>query len=117
MDANRQNSLSVKRNQGLHLLLFSTPWSKPCKQQWEIINNFLSSTENDTEIASIDIDCSPELADKWAIQSIPTTILLNGNREIDRFIGLLSADRIQAILTNCVTTVGQASKLQRDQRR
>lgn len=110
MQPGRQHSFSVTRNTGTRLVLFCTSWSTPCRQQWEILDLLCSYYGNDKEITRIDIDRSPEFAARWAIQTIPTTLLLRGDREIDRFIGLLSADRLKTILDNRVHPADQVAQ-------
>lgn len=99
MQPDREESFSSKENKQIRLILFCTPWSDPCRQQWEILNTLRKQDVNGTAISKIDLDISPELANRWSIHSIPTTLLMKGDREIDRFIGLLSADKLQALLT------------------
>lgn len=85
-------------NRRIRLILFCTSWSAPCKQQWEIIDKTCNRDSNDIEVSKIDLDRLPDLADRWSIHSIPTTLLMSGDREINRFIGLLSADKLQLIV-------------------
>lgn len=100
MKQSGQHSFFKKGNKGIHLVLFCTAWSTPCRQQWEILDNLCKPFEDDMEITKIDLDHTPEAAERWTIQSIPTILLLNGNKEIDRFIGLLSAERLQTVLND-----------------
>jgi thioredoxin-like negative regulator of GroEL len=98
-----QMTFRETQSTGLQLMLFCTSWSTPCRQQWEILDKFcLEPGGKNMQIVRIDIDRSPEFADKWTIQTIPTTLLVDGNREIDRFIGLLSPDRLKGIVGGCL---------------
>lgn len=117
MQPSGQHSFSETGNTGIRLVLFCTSWSIPCRQQGEILDNLCNHYGNDTEITKIDIDHSPEFADRWTIQAIPTTLLLSGDREIDRFIGLLSVDMLQAILDNHVPPVDKAAGRKRNHRK
>lgn len=117
MQSGRQHSFSATRNPGTRLVLCCTSWSTPCRQQWKILDTLCDHYGNDTAITRIDIDHSPEFADSWAIQTIPTTLLLNGDRKIDRFIGLLSADRLKTILGNRVHPAKQVAQQELKQRR
>ena len=104
-----QASIVTNDDKAVQLVLFSASWSAPCRQQCEILDNFCRTHGNGLEITKIDIDRSPEFAMRWTIQSIPTTLLLSGNREISRFIGILSTSRLQTIVDSHVASTGYGS--------
>ena len=46
--------------------------------------------------AKVDTDANPQVAQRFAIQSIPTLVLLQGGREVQRISGALQAPQIQS---------------------
>lgn len=48
---------------------------------------------DDFDVSIIDIDNYPEIAKKYGVKSIPTSILLDNGKEINRLIGYNSTYR------------------------
>ena len=69
------------------LYIFHASWCSPCRR----LKSFLSNDKDIKKwysISMIDIDKFPELAKKYRVKSVPTTILLDSdNDEIVRIIG------------------------------
>jgi thioredoxin 2 len=49
-------------------------------------------------MAKLDTDAHAEIAQRYAIRSIPTLLLFEGGREVDRVSGALDAARLHAWL-------------------
>lgn len=68
------------------VLAFHATWCKPCKKmavQWKRIE------KAGYKVRYVDIDNEPELAKKWGITGVPTTIAAR-----QRFVGVTSAETI-----------------------
>lgn len=65
------------------LLYFTAAWCGPCKKFRPLMEN-LSSQIN---VAIIDIDSHPEMAQTYRVRNIPTTILVKNGVEVSRFTG------------------------------
>jgi thioredoxin-like negative regulator of GroEL len=48
--------------------------------------------------ARIDVDESPELAERFRVESVPTLVLVKGKRTVARIEGRASAPRIEQML-------------------
>ena len=59
-------------------------WCGPCK----MLEPVLKEIENDIEIIHINVDENQEMATKYNVMSIPTLILLEDGKEIDRNVGV-----------------------------
>jgi thioredoxin 1 len=77
--------------EGKVLYKISASWCLPCRKLTPITNSLKSEGLN---ILEIDIDENPEIAEKYNIRSVPTVILLEDGKEIDRFMGLRSKEEI-----------------------
>ena len=97
MPIEKETSTLAESQKKLNLVLFCTSWSTPCREQIQILDRFYDQYRNETAMNLIYLDRSPGDADKWGIQSIPTTLLMDGDKEIDRFVGLHTLDRLNAI--------------------
>jgi thioredoxin 1 len=65
------------------LLYFSAPWCGPCKMLAPLMDELAQTYP----IRKINIDNQPELAREYSITSIPTTILLVDEKEVERKVG------------------------------
>lgn len=66
------------------ILHFYADWCGPCKMLEPILKNI----ENEVEILHINVDEKPEIAEKYNVLSIPTLVLLKGEEEIERNVGV-----------------------------
>lgn len=67
------------------ILYFTAEWCNPC-QRTKPIAEVLHS-EGLINFEFIDADSRPELLEKFGIKSVPTYILLDGDREVKRMNG------------------------------
>ena len=63
---------------------FTASWCGPCKAFKPIIKELI---EEGQPIEILDIDEYPDLATYFKILSVPTTIILDDDKEIERFVG------------------------------
>jgi putative thioredoxin len=74
------------------ILYFSAPWCGPCKTLGPIMDK-LSGLFN---IRKINCDVDTEIAAKYSVRSVPTLILLEGNKEINRVTGAQSEEQVKS---------------------
>jgi thioredoxin 1 len=63
----------------------------------------LESEFSEIKFISIDVDQTPELAQKFKIKTVPTLLLLKDNVEIKRIVGLSLIDPLRKILREATT--------------
>lgn len=65
------------------LLVFTSPTCAPCKlQQLPIIDRLLSDWPKQVDLEIIDVAERPEVAARYGVWSVPTTIVLDGRRNV-----------------------------------
>lgn len=75
----------------MKVIKFGAEWCSPCKV-YDPVFEQVSKEVTDYEFLKVDIEDDPELAGKYKITSVPTTIYLDNNEvEIGRISGALSA--------------------------
>lgn len=75
------------------LVDFYADWCMPCKMYAPIIESV--AKENDTiKVVKINIDDSQDLAAKYQVMSIPTTIIMKNGEEINRTVGMISREQL-----------------------
>ena len=73
---------------------FSAAWCGPCKTFKPIMEEISSEGHN---VQFIDVDTDSDLASKYGIRSVPTTVIEDNGVEINRIVGASSK---QVILEN-----------------
>ncbi len=73
---------------GKVLVDFWAPWCGPCRMQTPILEKLAQDPETKTKIVKVNTDNNPETAQRYGISSIPTLILFDNGKEIERMIGV-----------------------------
>ena len=71
---------------------FTATWCGPCKAFKPIILELISEGYN---ITIHDIDENQELASKYGVRSVPTTVIEENGVEVDRFVGALPKETVK----------------------
>ncbi len=82
---------------GVVLVDFFATWCGPCKMIAPILEELETEME-DIKFIKIDVDESPNVANKYEIQSIPTLKLFKDGKEVDTVVGFLPKDQIKALI-------------------
>lgn len=76
------------------ILYFSAPWCGPCT----MFGPVMEQIGQIVPVEKINVDDNPTLAATYNVRSVPTTIILRDNQEVQRFIG---AKPKNVILESC----------------
>lgn len=79
------------------LVDFWATWCGPCQSQGPIIDQM---DQEGFHVAKIDVDESPELAERFHVMTIPTLIVFNKGEEVSRAVGLHSQEQLEEMLKN-----------------
>ena len=70
------------------LLDFWAAWCGPCKMVSPLVDEI--ALENaDIKVGKINVDEQPELATKFGVMSIPTLVVIENGKEVNRSIGAM----------------------------
>lgn len=97
LDAGRFDAF-VERNDLPVVVDFWAQWCGPCKMMAPAFAQVARELRGRFRLAKLDTDAEQELAQRFAVRSIPTLILFKGGREVDRVSGALDASRLRAWL-------------------
>lgn len=89
--------LEVLKSDKLVLVDFWAAWCGPCKMLSPVIDE-ISSEREDLKVCKINIDEQPELAQQFAVMSIPTLLVFKNGEVTNKTIGLQSKDAILSLL-------------------
>ncbi len=74
---------------GLLIVDFWAEWCGPCKLLGPVIEQLAASYEGKAVVGKVNVDDEPELAQKYAIMSIPTVMFFKDGELIDKKIGVM----------------------------
>ena len=66
---------------------FWAPWCGPCRSVAPIVEELASQYQGKVKVAKINVDDSPEVAQKFMVTSIPTFILFKNGAQLSRIDG------------------------------
>lgn len=73
---------------------FFAEWCGPCKAMAPIIDELAKSYDGKVKIGKIDVDASPDSAQKYGIMSIPTMVFFKDGKEVDRVSGAMTKETL-----------------------
>jgi len=79
------------------LVDFYASWCGPCRMLAPIINE-ISDERSDIKVVKINVDDEPELASEFGVMSIPTLIVFENGKAVDRMMGARPKDVILEML-------------------
>lgn len=82
----------------LVLVDFSAEWCGPCKQLQPVLHELKRKVKDQLTIIQIDVDRSPEIANRFQIQGVPTLILFKEGKVLWRQSGLMPIAQLDAHL-------------------
>ncbi|HEU0067722.1 MAG TPA: thioredoxin [Nitrospiraceae bacterium] len=80
------------------LVDFWAPWCGPCRMIAPLIEELAGENLGSIKIGKLNIDDSPNAAQRYDVSSIPTLMLFKGGDVKQRFVGVQPKARLQAAL-------------------
>ena len=80
------------------VLDFGATWCGPCKALEPTITALAAEYGDKITVAKVDVDESQQVALRFGIMAVPTVIFFKGGKEVYRFSGLQSKDKISAMI-------------------
>jgi thioredoxin 1 len=77
---------------------FWAPWCGPCRVIGPIVEELAPSYEGRAVITKINVDESPNVAQKFGVTSIPTLMMFKDGKLVDRAVGLMPKGELQKFI-------------------
>ena len=77
------------------LIDFYADWCMPCKMFGPVFEATAEEFEGKVKFVKVNIDESPEIAQKYFVMSIPTLKLVDGEELKGNFVGAMSQDDLE----------------------
>lgn len=75
----------------MKIVKFGAPWCGPCKVQDKILDELISEGY---EVEKVNVDEQEDRTARLGILSVPTTIIYDGETEVERFVGLVQKNKL-----------------------
>jgi thioredoxin 1 len=82
---------------------FSAGWCGPCKLLTPRLEAAITATNGSVNLAIVDIDELGDLALDHDVQAVPTVVAIKDGKIVDKFIGLVDEDKLDAFVTKLHT--------------
>ncbi len=84
------------------LVDFFAEWCGPCKEMAPVLKNVKEEIGDIATIIKVDVDKSPEAANKYLVQGVPTFILFKNGKAMWRQSGFLSKQDLLRVINQFV---------------
>ena len=74
-------------------------WCGPCRAMEPTIEAFAKEFEGRVDVAKLNVDENPKLAESLEVMSIPTLMVFKKGRPVERVVGLTSKERLTSAVT------------------
>ncbi|HET6379536.1 MAG TPA: thioredoxin [candidate division Zixibacteria bacterium] len=75
------------------------PWCGPCRVVGPIVEQLAAEFAGRLKVVKVNVDENPQLAARYDARSIPTLLVLQGGRVVDRMVGALPKSQLTVRLT------------------
>lgn len=82
------------------IVKFEAPWCGPCKAMSPLLRQLAIDNVEQLRFAHMNVDSSPETADTFDVQTLPTMILFENGKEVRRTQGAQTPTSLAAFINN-----------------
>src|SRR5580765_3484616 len=75
------------------LVDFFAEWCGPCKAMAPALEQVAAELQGKVKVAKLDVDQNPAVTQKYAIQAMPTLLILRGGKKVAERVGALTQKR------------------------
>jgi thioredoxin-like negative regulator of GroEL len=91
------------------LVFFTSERSGPARRMESLLAHLARKERTRLRVMRVDVDDQPELAERFKVVAVPTLVLVNGKRVVDRLDGRASAPKIEDMLDRHFTATAAAA--------
>lgn len=80
------------------LVDFYAPWCGPCRMLGPVLERLAEELDGKVKVAKVNVDESPNLANRFQITGVPALILFNRGQPVDGMVGFAPPNQLKAWL-------------------
>ena len=77
---------------------FGAPWCPPCRAMEPVFEELAGRFEGGVGFFKMNIDDNPAVAQRYGIKGIPTFLVFDGGREVERVVGATGKEALARIV-------------------
>jgi thioredoxin 1 len=85
---------------------FWATWCSPCRAIAPTLERIAVEYDGKVVVAKVDTDENPLNAQKFGVQGIPTLLLMNKGREVDRIVGAMPEAKLRSAIKDFLVQTG-----------
>lgn len=93
------------------LVDFWAEWCRPCRTLAPVVEAVARQYAGAADVFKLNVDDSPSIAQRYAIQGIPTLILFKDGEEQERIVGIASQEAISRMIDSHLSASLDARKV------
>ncbi|MBK9458212.1 MAG: thioredoxin [Sphingobacteriales bacterium] len=93
-DSNFQKT--VLDSDKLSMVDFWAVWCGPCRAVAPVVEQLAHEYKDKVVIGKVDVDNNPEVATQYGIRSIPTILFIKGGKVVDKQVGAVPKNVLEA---------------------
>ncbi len=98
VEANDRNLSDLISRHDLVVVDMWAPWCGPCKMIGPIIDRLAAKYKGKVLFAKVNVDQNPVISGQFGVQSIPTLLIFKSGSLIDRKVGALPQQALEALI-------------------
>lgn len=85
------------------LIDFWAAWCGPCRAVSPVLDKLAQEKAGQIKLVKVDVDRAPELSRRFAVQSIPTLMVISGGKVVARQTGAVPAPALRSWLEQALS--------------
>lgn len=110
VDAGDETYAAIVESSGLPVVVdLWAPWCGPCRLVSPALEALARSHAGQIKLVKVDVDASPRTARRYAVQGIPTLLVVHDGEVVARQTGAAPEHVLRAWLDDALTTLGSST--------